>query len=228
VDYLHALEPWLRKIAREGGTIAAKDDGPLAVMLDLANGVTVRLDSQNVTVQFKFAGEVVEPAGKPAQLVMKGPDLKFSELMEKVLDATTSILDQLGELDPERRLFRFGLVANSRLDGEDLPPGVARFRDHLQRPWARADKVVADLLGVLSESSDVVERCHHYIDINSDREKGRDVVLRLDWQRVWKAGTKLPRGRDKKRVFLDGCAAAAVAYYDRFGLGDLDYGPANG
>ncbi len=231
-EYVKAATPLLRKMSarlrdRPGKnevTVAA--DGPLGLQVNDPTGHIIKFDHKNVISQFTIPMEVQDRAGKLPELTFDGLE-PFSKKLDEVLTYLTDAVGAVQSIGNQRKLVRVGLVAQCRLDGESLPPGIERFVNHTASPWGRPlQKLNADLLAVLGEDDDgrVVSRCHHHLDLTVDRLDGRDVRLKLDWQRFWYEPYFLPQGSEKRMLELQGLCAEGMEYFNRFAMGDLNYG----
>jgi hypothetical protein len=76
-------------------------------------------------------------------------------------------------------------------------------------------------LGTVAEDEKMKDRCHHQINLDDDRKN--DVRLTLDWQRLFSSEIQVGKGKLLREHFRK-CSADAVAYFERFGKGDLKYG----
>ena len=114
------------------------------------------------------------------------------------------------------------MVADCRLDGESLPPGVTKFLDHIGRPWGTRPIVFTGTTTVdLPKDDTWTYRCHHVIDVNTDRPG--DVRLKLDWQMMPIGGARLI-GRGSSAQLVQEACVRANQYFEQFGGGGLEYG----
>ena len=219
-DYLSALRPLLKRWG-ETADLSITAEKPMSLTIENKNGFSYSIEPDKFVVQFRYRYELKQ---KPGDIVpqLSGLEVKkYSSLLENTIDEYCEAFDQIAVAE-SRTLGRLGIVANCRLDGEALPPGVALFLKYLGRPWGGSlAKCQAHLLGTISESDKIKDRCHYQIDVNDDRKN--DVRLTLDWQRLFLSEPQVSRGKLLREHFKK-CSGDAMAYFELFGKGDLKYG----
>ncbi len=225
-DFAERIRPILAEALRRGAEIKT-EGGLFGVNFELTNGYTIKLDHNNVVVEFGYPVQIHHERGGFAAFKYPISTTPFTTLLEGVVDMIVEVLQRLDQ--PNRKLHRFGLVATCGLDPAALPPGVAKFVEHVGSPWERRKtKVKVDVTAYLTESGDVRDRCHHKYSMDEDGEN--PTQLQLDWQRLWgklaapETLLSLPRGRDKLVSAVQEHARAAVEYFELFGMGGLKYG----
>jgi hypothetical protein len=223
-EYIAALRPLLKKW-REKSDLEISEQTPLSLSINSKTGFNYSFESDKFAVRFQYAVQIKPKPGQIPSEIENGPDVrKYSELLASIIEEYCEVFDHIVGSE-SRGLQRLGIVANCRLDGRLLPPGVARFAKYLARPWGGSlAKCQAHLLGNIAETEKTRDRCHHQIDMDDDRKD--DVRFTLDWQRSFISEIELGRGKLLREQFKK-CSAAAVDYFERWGKGDLDYGDAN-
>lgn len=187
------------------------------------DGLHLTLSATNVACKYFYITEQVEKGGdtEPA-LKFNNPVSSYQKLLEVVQEAFREVLLDLYR-DGPRKVLRIGVVADGSIDREAPPPGVESFIDYIGALWgtnAQGISVNGTITARLMENDDCAERCLH--SIKNAGIPGAGVPLRLDWQRVIKQGRS--GNVNKVCADLDECVRAATSYFDRFGLGDLEYG----
>lgn len=225
-DFAERLRPILSNALKGGAEIKA-EGGLFGLNFELTNGYTIKLDRNNVVVEFEYPAQIHYERGGFAAFRYPVTTKPYSELLQEVVAMIVEVVQQLDQ--PNRKLHRFGLVATCGLDPASLPPGVAKFVEHVGSPWdRRKTKVKVDVTAHLTDDGDFRDRCHHKFSMDEDGQS--PTQLQLDWQRLWGRLSEpdtqltLPRGRDKLVKTIQDQARAAVEYFELFGVGGLRYG----
>lgn len=220
-DYLAALRPLLTRWQQRGDAeVNIQMPNPLALDVRTPSGFVHSITSDKLVVQFRYSFEL---RSRPGQIPELRPNVqldRYSVVLERTIDEACELADHiLGSAS--RPLGRIGVVAECRLDGESLPPGVLAFIKHQERPWGKSLlKCQTHLLAVVTETDRHSDRCHHMLAMDEDNKN--DVRLTLDWQRVIPSAIEIRS--NKLRDQLGECAKSAVEYFEMFGKGELRYG----
>lgn len=184
----------------------------MKIRIERPTGVSYDVDQHNIVVAFHYPVSVVQDGRTPA-FVKVGERQPFTELASDLLETTAEFCGAL--VKKARKLQRIGIVVNVRLPPDALPPGVEQFLKHLGRPWGKTPQgVIARITAGLDDD----DLCHHQIQWN---EEGDVMQLTLDWQRYFRP-TREADAKTTQKLTAE-AAKDALAYFDRFGEGDLDY-----
>lgn len=221
-EYAKALMPSLQKWASELPKLEVVSANPFSFQATHGPGFQYRFDHENLVAQFSYRAEMKDTPGGAPIVHLPGGVRPYSDLIAEMLVEVGGLILLLQQAGIRQRVRRIGIVADVRLNGTALPPGVERYVAHLTRPWGgRLQKCQTDLLATVAEAPAHVDRCHHRYDATVDR--GDDVRLTLDWQRFYGESVSLPHGKEKLASYLAEAAKDASNYFSRFAEGDLAY-----
>ncbi|GEM_PF-2595547 len=213
------LKPVLNKWQAEHGRLSLDfDENKIKVQRD--DGINISLSSNNVLVGWRYLTETRDKGGSHLpELLMKTKVRPYQSLLEDVQVALREVLVELYK-DGSRKIHRVGIVAEGGLDRDSLPPGIETYISFLGSIWGRSS---VDLNGyitaILDEGDGFSDRCHHYMEkVSSDDDA---ITIKLDWQRVMDIPKSPSVGRLMDQV--QECAFVASNYFDKFGLGDMNY-----
>ena len=113
-------------------------------------------------------------------------------------------------------MTRVGVVTTTRVEQAELPPGMLRFIQYVARPWGgNLENYSIQLTTVLNEGAEWVDRCTHII---IDQEPGELPMLRLDWNRTFKASREATPHTLKEAV--EAASEASLAYFEDLAEGN--------
>jgi hypothetical protein len=221
-DYVRALEPFFEALAPDGNAEVTAQVAELE--FNNKRGFKGQVTAHDLVLSFSYKGEVKETPGAVPQLHYPVPVERFTTLLSEVETQFAAAARAL--LGSDRRpVVRIGIVAQTRLERQGLPPGAQRFLGHLSRPWeAGLQECEAQLSAVLGRSEGIVQRCHHRLGFSDAPPVGAPtgvVVLNLDWQQVFEP--MRPMTADEIVRSVETCRRDALAYFERFGRGELGY-----
>lgn len=216
-DYVRALEPLFEAWAPNGETDVQAQVAE--VQFHDTKGFHGRVTSKDIVVQFMYRPELKEKPGDVPQLEYPVAVQRFTALLERTEEKMAEVCHAL--LPAARFVEHVGIVADAKLERAAPPPGVERFLAHLGKPWvAGMGNVRAQVTGTLERGEGESQRCHHFVGMP---EKKEDPVfeLKLDFQRFYDPMRSMT-ANDVVRT-ISSSREAALAYFDRFGKGDLNY-----
>lgn len=219
-DYVVALRSVFEEWRSKGRFGQVTAQGPLGIRVSTNDGFTFTFTPDNLVAQFQYPSEIRGDAGKVPQLITTVEIRRYTELLADLRAETAVVLAAvLGKKD--RHLVRFGLVAQAEIDGDNPPPGVQKFMAHVAGYWNGTLEAsnTSLLIRFPGEEPAIQDQCHHKLEF--DKNPGARMKLSLDWQRVTAPGhTNTINTRSIPGV-LDSNAAAAIAYFERFGEGSV-------
>lgn len=209
------LESWVRS-----GSLSIEDRGPFSIAFDY-NGFRFNIDHENIVAQFSYRHSVEKSSSSLPELRYMRSLEPYSALLNEEVDILKQIVAAVIR-GRSRAVRRVGIMANCKINAEKPPPGIDSFLQHLGKPWNKPIKVVStNLMAEVGASTAYHDRCHHHMDINLlDRPNSLD--FRLDWQRLFEKSFPLQINEfdDQLIEWRD----SALAYFEKFGAGDLTYG----
>ena len=222
-EVVTSIRPLFDAWAKEGEVSIQQKDMSLA--FQTASGYKFSIDHNVATVEFAYRFELKDRPGTFPVFPQLETE-KYSVLLERIIGKTNEFIEHVFA-NRRRNLVRLGIVATSRIDGENLPPGVALYIEHLQRPWGKPlIRCDSNLVSVLREDEKTRDQCHHRLSFDQgDKLKKNDFRFVLDWQRVMLTPTELRSGSSRGQ--LQSASSSALDYFEKFGRGELDYGSAD-
>jgi len=157
------------------------------------SGHFLRFEATSVVAGFQYplVGEV-SPGGVPK--MRNYVPRPYTEVAQELTDLLGRGCEALAESGNPLLCERFGLVAQTSLVDESVPPGVALLRSRLLGSWNHpVIKLDSTVLAQLSEDESGVEQCHHRVVVDSATQPER-LTLVLDWQRRFKSPQTLETG----------------------------------
>jgi len=168
-----------------------------------------------VVFQHKMRHKFVSGSLPVAELI-SSPE-KFSDLLNTSLDSLNTFATLLPNAK-SRSIYRIGIVATTISAEEDLPPGLRKFVDYIQRPWNGnvGSFALTNLNAQLRDDEQYEDRCFHSISRGDTEE--RLLTLVFDWQRYFKKPIPIERPEMEKagRRARD----AAFEYFEQLAVGD--------
>jgi hypothetical protein len=215
------LEKWKTKFPEILFTIPAQ-----AALLNVkvGDGFHIDLLGNAINTSFKYETKLIDvPAALPQVASQKVRP--FSELVATAVEYTAAICEHLRV--PPIDVTRIGVVADSRLSADALPPGVGKFLKYLGAPWGAQPVAFAGAFTTSfgPEDKDWESRCHHFLDVSPERPG--DVRLRLDWQMYTPPSSSHRLVSGEARGLLERAVRHANQYFETFAAGKLNYGVAD-
>jgi hypothetical protein len=149
------------------------------------------------------------------------PWLNFSSdeiVFTKSLEEISSRLLKCAELLDEgsRRVTQFGLVSQTLVSYEEMPPGIVDQIENTVRPWGNAPFFSFQIVSILDDNDQHIDRCIQTISRSEDEEV--IPTISLDWQRTLK-DSRLTLRYSSVKSFLDECTEKALRYFEELGEG---------
>jgi hypothetical protein len=216
-EYLKGMEPILADFSKEDGyAIQNLGIGNYRVT---SGGFSLSATGTDLTVEYSYPTKLVP--GPRAFLSIQAPAFQaYTALIQQVRGRMMKFAGAL-PFQQRSRLNRIGVVVNCRVERANPPPGLASFLSFLGSPWKTTPVHARVHLGAdLRRETGSFDRCHHFVTTLED-----DIVeLKLDWQRWFEPPLDVRSSRDLETRIGSG-VDEALAYFERFGKGDLNYAP---
>jgi hypothetical protein len=222
-DVWSGLDRAAARFAQANRRWELQSENPTSVSLALADGVTFNFDPQNIVANFSYRLAFAESGGAIPQIAPVGVR-PYSELAAALVADLELMIDSMLPQEENRRVRQIGVVAICHLVRSRLPPGVEAMVRLLATPWRDLglDGFNSTLTARLAKAEDVSDRCHHAFVL--DEQRPESLRVQLDWQRVFREPRTF-RAPALKTLVRE-AHAAATAYFERFGSGELDFGSA--
>lgn len=141
------------------------------------DGLTATFQPNHVMFQFQYSWRIETDAPSRPKLVYEQPAEIFSVLLRSLTEHAERAL---ATLRSSLRVEFIGVVLQSTLDPDNLPPGASRLVGQLARPFqGRLSAYNANLTVEVGDAA----RCHHRMERRQDDLD--EVRFNLDWQRLW-------------------------------------------
>lgn len=187
------------------------------VRVERDGGLYIALSPAGVVAGYTFNLNLKSIPGKLPELELPALD-SYTELQSKALQAVTDFLEVAFGEEATYPVIRVGVMAQTRLDTADAPPGVQTYLSSLGAALGNVLlSTEGTLLACIAERDDGRDQCHHGCKLNEVDRPG-DLDFSLDYQRVWKPMKLMPW-----RVFrneLESVTRDANAYFEAFGSGE--------
>lgn len=220
VSLLGKVKPVLQRWQSQHGLVKIGLDDTWTLKLERPDGLQIALSHDNFYVKFVYVTDIEDRGGLgPPIVTTKTPPTPYLTLCGVVREAIRELAQELNK-DGNRQIERIGIVAEGNLDPEGLPPGFEAYLKHLASPWGEGlAELNGTLLARLAEDAEHLDRCHHAVIKISD--KPSVLPFKLDWQRTYLKSPSPNPNRLMENV--DIAKMAALTYFGRFGMGDLQY-----
>jgi hypothetical protein len=182
-------------------------------------GFSFTLTPKDITGQYLYEiHQTARPGGLPT---LELPEtMPYTQLFEKVFRYLQKVFTLIKDLKGFQ-FDRIGIVTNIGTDKESLPPGVLKWIENLSKPWGGLTKSESSLVAKLHENEEggYLDQCHHNIKFD-DTVPEAGIRFTLDWQRIFKKSIFIGEGLSES---LASCKDEALAYFQKFGEGELNY-----
>lgn len=156
--------------------------------IQTSHGTSIRLTPRDLQVSFKYFIPPREP-GKP--LFTEGSVTKpYTELLSHMAADTELAMSIVGR-QASVLIERIGIVAASHFAEASIAPSVSRFIADACSRWEHFDPVDFEMRvsQLVAENNDYINRCFYSVSApEPEKQKKRETVLTLDWQRHFRAG----------------------------------------
>jgi hypothetical protein len=211
--YHDAVIPLLDKWDSQGIAFAIKNT-PAGMAIETGGGVSAKLLSDNLVIEFKYSVEVDPLRGSTPPLAVR----PYGEILQEVAEMAIELLDVFAH-SAGVRTDRIGIIATSQMDPQKMPPGVARMLDAYERMWTgELLKIDATAVVVVLSEKLTVDQCHHRLQLDHSQPTP-EVQVTLDWQRRFLEPRDL-RGAEISGT-IQACVKSALGHFQRIGEGTL-------
>jgi hypothetical protein len=188
----------------------------ISVTIGTEEGFSYSVDPTKIVVTFGHRIRVKpSSAGLPVGELVSSTK-PFTKMLPEVRDRLVDLLSMLPKVE-DRKLLRIGIVSNSRVDDDDMPPGIRRFVEYMARPWAgSAEQYTLSLLSELNDQAGRKERCFHQLQKTEDPDQL--IGMTFDWQRLF--DPPRPVVLSSMRDMIDQAADVALDYFEDIGQGN--------
>lgn len=217
---LTRLKPLLSRWQQDHGQLEVEFDDATVLKIQRSDGLFLTMSSTNMLLGWRYVTETRDKGGSHLpELEIKTTIRPFQDLLADLLVILKEALLELYR-DGPRQLRRVGIVAEGGMDRDAMPPGIQSYVDFLASIWgAKTVDLHGYVTAVIAETDEHVDRCHHFI--NKVASEVDMVPIKLDWQRTFSE----PRSPSANKLIdeVRACSSTASSYFDKFGLGDLNY-----
>lgn len=159
---------------------------PFAVIVNTHEGFKYSVEPSKISVGFNHRMRPKAVSGGPPVMEMLSRPMPFSDLLptvsKKLYDTVVAFPNP-----KERTLQRYGIVAATPVDEDELPPGIRKMIKYLGQPWgALSDAFSIQIAARLPKGSNYYDRCVHTL-LRSD-DPNELITVMLDYQRVFNSG----------------------------------------
>jgi hypothetical protein len=182
------------------------------------DGFVYSSDQTRVVVAFIHRMRAVPVSGGPPIMEMLSRPLPYTQLLPEVTERMIEAALLLPRIS-DRKVYQVGVVATTRVDLKDVPPGIGKFVDYLKRPWGEKElsSFNFELTSDVDETEHWIDRCQHKIVRLENPEELPS--LSFDFHRQFKSGQATSASH--MRTLTSKCAEAALAYFERLAEGDM-------
>lgn len=199
------------------GDVNIHPNSAISVRVSRSNGIYFDLTHSSINAGFTYQLTVKSRPALFPELVGPSTVEPFNELVDRVATELRDLLEVSGDGGKSRSVIRIGCIADCRLAEDTAPPGLRKLLNHLERPWpGKLKGTEGTLLVELSNSTQTREQCHHTVSRNA-YDRPNDLVLRLDWQRMWHDGK--PMRTSELITAITSVKTDAASYFQSFGEG---------
>lgn len=139
-------------------------------------------------------------------------------LLQQHLDKLLTCLTELKSF----KFNRIGIVAETNIDKDSLPPGVQKWIKNLEKSLGNTlIHSRTSLLSRILENDKIKDQCHHIIDFD-DYKPELGVHVKLDWQRLFNTHQSLSHNNTLEHITA--CKEDAFDYFEKFAEGNLENG----
>jgi hypothetical protein len=217
-ELLQSIAPLLSKHVVEGKpkfTIQPTDATVAAVNTDA--GYHFSIDGTKIAVAFQHMVRAKPVSGSLPMLEMMSRPLPFTELLT-LLRSTLVEATLLLPGAQSRKITRVGIVSNTVVADDEMPPGVDRFVKYVSKPWGDViNGYSLQVVGKIGETEGSSDRCIHTI-VRSEEDPDGLVRITLDWQRTFDPGRAI--SSETIDEVLRTAEASALRYFEDVGEGE--------
>lgn len=182
-------------------------------------GMQINLTPGDFVFVSKYVCDINGLPGKLPNVVM--PETKtYEELLEKLINLcseTWEFLDNSTRTYKNKPVNRIGIVLNTQIPIEDIPPGIENLIQSQNELWGqKLDSFDFTFITKLSDDDSSVLKCHHIAKKVIDKKNGSESIeFSLDYQEYFKDRKTFTSSALKKQ--LNYLQKKAVLYFENFG-----------
>ena len=186
-----------------------------SVTLNTQNGFVYGIEPSKIFVGFFHSLKAKSISGGPPIMQMLSSPLPYTELLvdisKRLIDATLVLPGHR-----TRKVTRVGIVTNTTVDEEGIPPGIARFLRYVGRPWGQlVGGFSFQITAQLDQTSGWDDKCVHALV--KQENPTEPLTLTFDWQRTFAAGQSITP--DSLKAILSRAEKDAVQYFEELAEG---------
>lgn len=181
------------------------------------NGFLYQFDALRASITFQHRMKLAHTSGGLPRAELISSPQPYSKLLteaeQKLIDMT---LDLPGA--NTRVVRRIGIISQTHVAFDDLPPGIAKFINYMSRPWS--DDVYGysiQITGSTKTNDKFKERCIH--TVVKPEDDGELLNISFDWQR--KLIKPIPVDRDILVKEMASAEKSALEYFEDLAIGNL-------
>jgi len=201
------------------GDLTVEQKGPWSYKIN-SKEYTFHINMNDLVIKFAYLMSDNRRAG--GFPVIEKPEVRlYTEIMRDLIKHLGNLLSVFSK-NESLCYNRVGIMAESNLDEDSLPPGVIRYIEHTGSPWQNSlVKVKSNVLSKLDSEEGYYDQCHHIVEFEKEKIEEKGYRIALDWQRNYKEA----RRATQKETITDviECKEKAFEYFDKFGEGNLNY-----
>jgi hypothetical protein len=150
------------------------------------NGFRYAIGPQKITVNFVHRMKARPMSGGPPVMELITTPQPYTKLLKETSDLLVEAVTLISQGRP-RQIERVGVITQTAVAEDEIPPGFNRLIDYLGRPWKnRVPYLNLAVCGELGETANSSDRCIHSVTKPEDETKL--FTLQLDWQRTFAPG----------------------------------------
>lgn len=204
--------------------IQLNKENPFAIILIKKDGFKISIDQQNTVVSYNYPILQKRMPGK-LPMIESSDITTYTNLLSearKHLKFFWAIINQR-EIN---KINRLGMMAICNIEKNAIPPGLDQLIKHINKPWSEEIETIEGSIVVnIKKSEEYYEKCHHIIKYNdkvdNKTEIESEVIFNLDYQRFFNESITIPNNKIEERT--DDFISTSLAYFEKFGQGDLNY-----
>lgn len=189
--------------------------GSFDVTFNTEEGFQYSMTPSKIVVTFNHRMKLKAVSGGPPMMEMLSVPAPYTTLLAEAsrrLSIATSLLMKL----KTRTVHRVGVVATTRVALDEIPPGIARFIEHIGRPWQSLEAYNVQMMASLDRVPEWSDRCIHHV---VRYEKADELpLLVFDWQRTFSKRRAVTSGT--LETILSDARTAALKYFEELAEGN--------
>lgn len=154
-------------------------------------------------------------AGPPVAELLSRPE-PFTALLRVASQALLDFCMLLPNAG-KRTLMQVGVVSQTFVDRDDMPPGISAFLDYMGRPWPdRVTEYNVTIISTILESDTHLDKCIHSVNQSPEDDLYN---LVFDYQAHQKGGVRLTSQVLRREI--ESTTARALDYLEKLAVGSM-------